>query len=465
MIEKDINAHVISDEGAVMSPYLCRAALQRSIASICFHAGYEDFQPSALEAFTDLASDYFVKIVRTLGIYMEAPKIDAGATDTNATITGQNKAAITTDGPTKRSLKSRFTPEAQILHTLQENDADLDGITTYVGEDLARVSTKLVLHHDRVRDHLAELLRPALDPTLAGADGAGAFADGSDSQFIAGDFAEDIDEDFFGFKELGLDREFGLTGLSIPLHLLQSRVHNAYQPANAAVTTLAGTTMENPRPYAPLTEHNLTNEIGLVHEFFQEKLVKNNGQPLIEDEDLPAKQRFPKPRLPPNGKISSPRKRPVREQQMLARKKRRLEIEAEREREREAEGFPSTSGNSSIPAGITMENSTDAPIGDSGTPKAKKSKAEDEALIDDSQSNEEAHTDDKDSPAVLNDEANGLPNPLTNGVHLEQPQQDGSKDRDPEKAPSGNKSGKTKGEDSELEKDLLSPESMPIAAH
>lgn len=35
---------------------------------------------------------------------------------------------------------------------------------------------------------------------------------------------------------------------------------------------------------------------------------------MVEDDDLPQKQRFPKPRLPPTGKITSPRKRPIREQ-------------------------------------------------------------------------------------------------------------------------------------------------------
>ena len=45
----------------------------------------------------------------------------------------------------------------------------------------------------------------------------------------------------------------------------------------------------------------------------------------MEDEDLPQKQRFPKPRLPPTGKISSPRKRPIREQQQAAKKKRKAE--------------------------------------------------------------------------------------------------------------------------------------------
>ena len=62
-----------------------------------------------------------------------------------------------------------------------------------------------------------------------------------------------------------------------------------------------------------MTAENIGQEIGLIQEFFRNKLSANNNQPLVEDEDLPQKQRFPKPRLPPTGKISSPRKKPVRE--------------------------------------------------------------------------------------------------------------------------------------------------------
>jgi transcriptional activator SPT7 len=64
-----------------------------------------------------------------------------------------------------------------------------------------------------------------------------------------------------------------------------------------------------------------------VQNWLFSKLQSNDSQPLIEDDDLPLKQRFPKPRLPPTGKISSPRKRPLREQQQLARKKRKLDEE------------------------------------------------------------------------------------------------------------------------------------------
>lgn len=329
--EADINPTVVSDDGPVMAPWVARAALQRSVGKMFYHAGFEDYQPSTLDAVTDVAGKYLRDLGRTLGIYSEAHKIPASA-----------KSALeetSTDSPQQSKFKPRFSAEEAVLHTLLENGTDLDQLTSYIEEDVSRLSSKLSTHHEHVKTYLAELLRPALDPSQAGNDGAGAFTDGNESQFVAGDFAEDIDEDFFGFKELGLDREFGLASLSVPLHLLQSRMNNVYQPANAAAAgSSVGNIMENPPPWDSVTKENIPHQIGLVQPFFEEKLKKSGGKPLTEDEELPAKQRFPKPRLPPNGKISSPRKRPIREQQMMARKKRRMEIEKERAREREESG-------------------------------------------------------------------------------------------------------------------------------
>jgi len=69
-----------------------------------------------------------------------------------------------------------------------------------------------------------------------------------------------------------------------------------------------------PPSLAPISINNYKNIIGLAHNFFLAKLHANNDQPLVEDDDLPLKQRFPKPRLGANGKITSPRKRPAKEQ-------------------------------------------------------------------------------------------------------------------------------------------------------
>lgn len=78
-------------------------------------------------------------------------------------------------------------------------------------------------------------------------------------------------------------------------------------------TSTLPTALPPPPPYPPITIESIQKEIGLVQPFFLAKLHANNDAQLVEDEDLPQKQRFPKPRLPPTGKISSPRKKPVRE--------------------------------------------------------------------------------------------------------------------------------------------------------
>lgn len=80
---------------------------------------------------------------------------------------------------------------------------------------------------------------------------------------------------------------------------------------------------KSPPPYEPLTREHLVNQIGIVKNFFFAKLHANNGEPLIEDEDLPVKQRPPKPRLPPSGKISQPRKRPLQGQGGGSKKKKK----------------------------------------------------------------------------------------------------------------------------------------------
>lgn len=71
----------------------------------------------------------------------------------------------------------------------------------------------------------------------------------------------------------------------------------------------------------------LKSQIGIVQNFFLAKLhagvgVNEQGA-LVEDEDLPVKQRAPKPRLPPTGKISVPRKRPQQQQGGGSKKKKK----------------------------------------------------------------------------------------------------------------------------------------------
>jgi len=160
-----------------------------------------------------MASDFFQKMVKTLGVYKEAPQV-----------------RVETGG--KYEHKPRFTQEESVLHCLHENGLDVEALESYVKDDVERLGTKLGVMHERMKSHLAELLRPVLDPNLVGSDGVGAFNDNSE-QFVSGDFAEELGEDFFGLREMGIMEELGLDTVSVPLHLLQNRLSNQYQRENA----------------------------------------------------------------------------------------------------------------------------------------------------------------------------------------------------------------------------------------
>ncbi|KAK7736618.1 Transcriptional activator spt7 [Cytospora paraplurivora] len=305
-METDIEPHFVAGDAPVVAPEVCRSAMQRSVAKIFYHAGFEELQPHALDVVTDIAGDYFAKLVRTFNVYQEAEKKDA---------TGKYAER-------GARFQPRFTQEEVILHTLNESGHSLESLEGYAKDDVDRLGTKLGTIHERMKSHLADLLRPALSD--AGPDGAGAFNDGSE-QFVGGDFAEELGEDFFGFKALGLDKELGLEMMSVPLHLLQTRVRNTYQSQAQAAGPETQEIFEPLPPAEPVTKDNIQGQIGLVKNFFLAKLHANGDQPLVEDEDLPVKQRRPRPRLGATGKIVSPQKRPPKEQIALAKKKKKLE--------------------------------------------------------------------------------------------------------------------------------------------
>lgn len=130
--EAGIGPVVVSEEGPLMAPWVSRAALKRSVGKIFYHAGFEDFQPSALETVTDVAGEYFRKLAENFSCFREQPKVD--------------------------SETPRYSYEEQALHSLHENGVDLEGLETYVKDDVERLSTKLGVVHERMKAHLADLL-------------------------------------------------------------------------------------------------------------------------------------------------------------------------------------------------------------------------------------------------------------------------------------------------------------------
>src|SRR3954452_16217762 len=110
-VEADIEPHVTSDDGPIMATWVCKAAMQRSIAKLCYHAGFEELQPSALDVITDIAGDFFSKLAQSFSVYRETPKVPAIAAPLDAGAKWQ----------------PRFTDEEVVLHTLSENGMDVEG--------------------------------------------------------------------------------------------------------------------------------------------------------------------------------------------------------------------------------------------------------------------------------------------------------------------------------------------------
>lgn len=131
-VEQDVGAVVVSENGPLMAPWVNRAALQRSVGKIFYHAGFEDFQPSALDMVTDVASQYFTKLTEGFRAFREQSKSEAQT--------------------------ARFTFEEQVLHSLHEGGLDIEALETYVKDDVERLGTKLGVVHDRMRSHLSDLL-------------------------------------------------------------------------------------------------------------------------------------------------------------------------------------------------------------------------------------------------------------------------------------------------------------------
>jgi transcriptional activator SPT7 len=340
--EVDIEPHVTCGDNLVMAPDVCRAALQRSVAKLFYHAGFEEYQPSALDAITDIAADYFGKMVQTFKTYTECEKMDA--------ISVHDVGAIV--------AKPRYNDEQAVLHTLAENGYTIESLESYAKDEVDRLGNKLSGIHERMKSHLSDLLRPAVSE--GGGDGVGAFNDGSE-QFVGGDFAEELGEDFFGFKELGLAGELGGV-LSVPLHLLQSRVRSQYQAQNQTQGPIDAVLFEDLPPPEPVTKENIQEQIGLVKNFFLAKLHANGDSPLVEDKDLPVKQRRPQPRLGATGKIVSPQKRPPKEQNAINKKKKKLEQQAAeaKKAKMEAEKAAVSKKNPTLPNGTAPRTTSSA---------------------------------------------------------------------------------------------------------
>jgi transcriptional activator SPT7 len=249
------------------------AAMKRAVSKIAMHNGFEVTELSALDALGEIAADYMTKLGRSLVTYME----------------DYNEMAC----------------EHKVLTTLRENGIEsLLSLDSYARDDIERHGTRLQDLRRKLTSFMADLLRPGLTE----------FTDtqfGDDSeQFLSGDFSMEIGDDFFGFRELGLDKELGLLTSSVPFHLLQAKLSASFnQQSDLPVITDKSHQVPD---YPPMDMQAAQMQIGLLRPFFIARLEASpKSDVLLEGDKLPPKQRNIRPKLPPTGKIPGVKKKSI----------------------------------------------------------------------------------------------------------------------------------------------------------
>ncbi|KAI9268278.1 hypothetical protein BDA99DRAFT_603761 [Phascolomyces articulosus] len=248
--------------------------IQRTLSKLLGHAGFEGAQSTALNVLTELAIDYMLNVGRTIRSYWD----DYGRQMSNEEI---------------------------LMHVLYENGvSNITELESYIRDDVERYGHRLDELHRRLESSYQDILTGPIEKS----DDEGVLQD--EETFVTGSFGEDIGEDYFGFKELGLDREYNIDAFSIPTRLWFGGNKEKIQTKSSSKEPTPN--YPPPPPFTPVTTEKQL--IGLLQPVFQKKLA-DTTRTLVEDEYIPNRHRI-KPRYPPTNKTTTNRKKPLKDSGM-----------------------------------------------------------------------------------------------------------------------------------------------------
>ncbi|KAJ1675740.1 Transcriptional activator spt7 [Spiromyces aspiralis] len=309
-----------------------RSLLHRTCSVLLAHAGFESLTYPALACLTESIVDYMLNLGKTLRNYVDR-------------------------------YSRTMSLEAILSHSLYENGVEsLDDLEYYIRDDLGRTGLRL----NDINRKLEATYRELISSEMSGGTGVDSAApmeiegqvvpatDASNTPeaeglededaFVTGRLGE-LGEDFFGFKELGLDKEYGIDSLMhIPRRLWYGQT--AKKSVQAAIS------QQEALPYPPPSKDSWApirtpeGQIGLLREFIISKLEAKNGklvpagaegtsiegeeeeikggedasavppekveipdnwEPIPEDEDLPSKAKYSagRPKNPPPNPLTA----------------------------------------------------------------------------------------------------------------------------------------------------------------
>lgn len=250
-----------------------RCAMQQiswQVQVILAHAGFNGGHASAVQVLSSIACEFLMGLGRSLAVYAER-------------------------------YSNRMSFEDIVLRVLSEGgNMDLGRLRTYIHNDIERYGLRL-------KEWLRKLqasYREQLDYLSRG----GAVEDENllahDGEALAlGHFAESIGDDFFGFRELGLDRELGLASLSVPGRLFFGRRTEDQRDQRGAEAKVLDD-FEPPPPPPPISRASVAAQIGLLRPWYthlldERKAAGTEPSDILPDEP-PEKPRY---KVPTSGKL------------------------------------------------------------------------------------------------------------------------------------------------------------------
>ncbi|WFC95889.1 Transcriptional activator spt7 [Malassezia brasiliensis] len=244
-----------------------REQIMWQVRMLLAHTGFDGSHTNALHILTDVTREYMMGLARTLRLYCDRFGSEMGA-------------------------------EEMIVHALHNSGGThVQKLDAYIKNDVKRYGATLRDWLRKLkaayREQLTNLGRAVVeDDELLARDG---------EALALGHFAEGLGDDFFGFRELGLDRELGLAGLSVPSRLFFGRA----APSNAAVADgerKVAPTYAPPPPVVLVSRASLPAQIGLLRPWYAAHLV-HGEEPKSTDivpEVAPERPRY---KVPTSGKL------------------------------------------------------------------------------------------------------------------------------------------------------------------
>ncbi|WRT67212.1 uncharacterized protein IL334_004178 [Kwoniella shivajii] len=242
-MEKDL-ARERQKQGGEIGEEEATLELKKASAGLLAHAGFEGANEQALDLFTRVAVDHIFNMGRTFRLLIDG-------------------------------FSNKMSSEEVILHALHENgQIETQDLEAHLKDDIERENVKVTDMQRKIRQAFKEVTTaPVIEDDMMFANNGEMLMDGN--------FADELGEDFLGLRDLGIDKEFGLSSLTVPSSLFYGRRKRLAAAHGEGKEDLPD--YPPPPPFIPLSPATIPTHLpALLHAFYATRM--ESGLSISEDD-------------------------------------------------------------------------------------------------------------------------------------------------------------------------------------